>query len=122
MEFLSGAVGVSEGTTAAPPGFQARLALHGQNGSLTLEGGFVPSWKGAGCTEADYVDPQPVSVGGPASPVISPARHRAQLTDLLAAIQAGTPPPVSGEEGVKARTTVLGNSESSATGRWVDVA
>jgi predicted dehydrogenase len=122
VEFLSGALGVIEGTTAVQPGFKERLEIHGQKGSVTLEGGFVTSWKVEGCNEADYVDPQPVAVGGTASPVISHERHQAQLADIIAAIQAGKPSPVSGEEGLKALKIVLGIYESSATGRWVDVA
>lgn len=122
VEFLSGAVGVIEGTTAVQPGFKERLEIHSRKGSVTLEGGFVTSWKVEGCNEADYVDPQPVSVGGSASPAISHERHRAQLADILAAIQAGKPSMVSGEEGLKALRIVLGIYESSATGKWVDVA
>jgi len=121
VEFLGGAVGVIEGTTAVQPACKERLEIHGQNGSVTLEGGFVTSWKVEGCDEADYVDPQPVSVGGSASPAISHERHQAQLADILAAIRAGRPSPVSGEEGLKALMIVLGIYRSSATGRWVDV-
>ncbi len=122
VEFLSGALGVIEGTTAVQPGFKERLEIHGRKGSVTIEGGYVTSWKVDGCSEADYVDPQPISVGGTASPVISHDRHRAQLTDIIAAIQAATPSPVSGEEGLKALKIVLGIYQSSATGRWIDVA
>lgn len=122
VEFLGGAVGVIEGTTAVQPGFKERLEIHGRKGSVTMEGGFVTSWKVEGASEADYLDPQPVAVGGSASPVISHERHQAQLADILAAIQAGRPSPVSGEEGLKALKIVLGIYESSATGRWVDVA
>jgi predicted dehydrogenase len=122
VEFQNGALGVIEGTTAVQPGFKERLEIHGRKGSVTLEGGFVTSWKVEGCDEADYVDPQPVSVGGSASPVISHERHRAQLADIVTAIRAGKPSMVSGEEGLKALKIVLGIYESSATGKWVDVA
>ena len=121
VEFLNGAVGVIEGTTAVQPGFKERLELHGQKGSITLEGGFVTSWKVEGCLEAEFLDRQPVAVGGSASPVISHERHQAQLADILASLRAGRPSPVSGEEGLKALRIVLGIYESSATGRWVDV-
>jgi predicted dehydrogenase len=121
VEFLNGAVGVIEGTTAVQPGFKERLELHGQKGSITLEGGFVTCWKVEGCNEADYVDPQPAAVGGSASPAISHERHQAQLADILSAIRTGSPSPVSGEEGLKALGIVLGIYESSATGRWVEV-
>lgn len=122
VEFLNGAVGVIEGTTAVRPGFRERLEIHGQKGSITVEGGHVTSWKVEGCAEADYADPQPASFGGAASPSISPSNHKAQLADILGAIQAGKPSPVSGEEGLKALKIVRGIYESSATGRWVDVA
>ncbi len=121
VEFLNSAVGVIEGTTAVRPGFKERLELHGTQGSITLEGGFITSWKVEGCVETDYLDRQPVAVGGSASPVISHERHQAQLADILACLRAGTPSPVSGEEGLKALKIVLGIYESSATGRWVDV-
>jgi len=122
VEFQNGAVGVIEGTTAVQPGFKERLEIHGQKGSLTIEGGHVTSWKVEGCPEADYVDPQPASFGGTASPVISHVNHKAQLEDILAAIQAGRPSPLSGEEGLKALKIVLGIYQSSAAGTWVEVA
>lgn len=122
VEFVGGAVGVIEGTTAVQPGFKERLEIHGQKGSVTIEGGHVTSWKVEGCREADYLDAQPASFGGAASPVIANVNHRAQLADILTAIQAGRPSPVSGEEGLKALKIVRGIYESSATGKWVEVA
>jgi predicted dehydrogenase len=121
VEFLNGAVGVIEGTTAVQPGFKERLEIHGQKGSATIEGGHVTAWKVEGCVEADYVDPQPASFGGTASPVITHVNHTAQLADIFGAIRAGRPSPVSGEEGLKALRIVRGIYESSATGRWVEV-
>ncbi len=122
VEFLNGAVGVIEGTTAVQPASKERLEIHGQKGSVTLAGGYVTSWKVEGCAEADYVDPLPASFGGTAGPGISHVNHTAQLADILGAIRAGKPSPLSGEEGLKALKIVRGIYESSATGRWVDVA
>jgi predicted dehydrogenase len=121
VEFAGGAVGVIEGTTAVQPGFQERIEIHGERGSVTMEGGRVTSWKVAGCREADYLDAEAPPFGDPASPAISPVNHQAQLRDILAAIQAGTPSPLSGEEGMKALRIILGVYESSARGSWVDV-
>jgi predicted dehydrogenase len=121
VEFAGGAVGVVEGTTAIQPGFKERLEIHGQNGSVTLEGGRVVSWKVEGCREQDYLDPEMPAFGDPASPAISNVNHKAQLQDILGAIQAGKPSLVSGEEGLKALKLVLGIYESSARGTWVEV-
>jgi len=121
IEFLNGAVGVIEGTTAVQPGFKERIELHGRKGSITLEGGNITTWKVEGCEESDYVDAQKVSYGSTSSPAVSHVNHKAQFAEIVAAIQAGSASSVSGEEGLKALRIVLGIYESSATGRWEDV-
>jgi predicted dehydrogenase len=121
VEFAGGALGMIEGTTAVQPGFKERLEIHGQKGSLTIEGGRITSWKVEGCQEQDYLDPEMPAFGDPASPAISNVNHKAQLQDILAAIRADKPSLVSGEEGLKALKIVLGIYESSASGKWVDV-
>jgi predicted dehydrogenase len=121
VEFAGGALGVIEGATAVQPGFKERVEIHGERGSVTIEGGHVTVWKVAGCREADYLDAQAAAFGDPASPAISPMNHQAQLAAILQAIQTGAPSPLSGEEGLKALRIILGIYESSASGTWVEV-
>ena len=121
VEFSSGAVGVIEGSTAIQPGFKERIEIHGQKGSVTLEGGNITSWKLEGCNEADYVDEIRVSYGSTSSPAISHVNHKAQLEEILAAIQRNADPSVNGEEGLKSLQILLGIYESSEKGRWIDL-
>ncbi len=121
VEFAEGAMGVIEGATAVQPGFKERIEIHGQRGSVILEGGNIREWKVEGCTEADYVDARTVTYGSTNSPAISHVNHTAQFEEIIGAIQAGRDPLVSGEEGLKALRIVLGIYESSAARRWVDL-
>lgn len=121
LEYVNGAVGVIEGSTAIRPGFKERVEIHGQKGSVTLEGGNITSWKVEGCTEADYVDAQKVSYGSTSSPAISHVNHKAQFEEILAAMQQGRESLVNGEEGLKALQIVLGIYESSAKRQWIEL-
>lgn len=121
VEFVNGAMGVIEGSTAIQPGFKERIEIHGQKGSVVLEGGNITAWKVEGCSEADYVDEQKISYGSTSSPAISHVNHKAQFEEILAALQHTAGPSVSGEEGLKALRIILGIYESSEKGRWVDL-
>lgn len=121
VEFVNGAVGVIEGSTAIQPGFKERIEIHGQKGSVIMEGGNITAWKVEGCNEADYVDEQKVSYGSTSSPAISHVNHKAQFEEIVAAIQKNIEPSVNGEEGLKALRIVLGIYESSGRGRWIEL-
>src|SRR5574341_2310337 len=101
LESANGAVGVIEGSTAIQPGFKERIEIHGQKGSVSLEGGNITVWKVDGCNEADYVDEQKVSYGSTSSPAISHVNHKAQLEEIVTSIQQNKDSSVHGEEGLK---------------------
>jgi len=113
IEFINGAVGVIEGSTAIQPGFKERIEIHGQKGSIILEGGNIKEWKVEGCKEEDYVDEQKVSYGSTRSPVISHVNHQAQLQEIIDSIRNNKEPLVNGEEGLRSLQIVLGIYESS---------
>src|SRR4030065_327543 len=101
VEYLSGAVGVIEGSTAIQPSFKERIEIHGEKGSIILEGGSIKEWKVEDCNEADYVDAQKVVYGSSSSPAISHVNHKAQLQNIIHAIRNNQEPLVNGEEGLK---------------------
>ncbi len=121
VEFGNGAIGVIEGSTAIQPGFKERIEVHGQKGSVILEGGNITAWKVEGCNEADYVDEQKVSYGSTSSPAISHVNHKAQLEEIVASIQQNKDSSVHGEEGLKSLRIVLGIYESSEKGQWIEL-
>ncbi len=121
VEFTNGAIGVIEGSTAIQPGFKERIEIHGQKGSVILEGGNITAWKVEGCNETDYVDEQKVSYGSTSSPAISHVNHKAQLEEIVASLRKNTDSSVNGEEGLKSLQIVLGIYESSGKGQWIEL-
>lgn len=119
LEFDNGALGVIESSTAIMPGFKERLEIHGQKGTIILEGGNIKEWKVEGCNEADYVQPEQVSYGKTNSPAISYVNHQAQLQEIISSIINGKEPEVNGEEGLKSLKIVLGVYQSSQKGHKV---
>jgi UDP-N-acetyl-2-amino-2-deoxyglucuronate dehydrogenase len=113
VEYVNGAVGVIEGSTAILPSFKERIEIHGEKGSIILEGGNIKEWKVEGCNESDYVDEQKIVYGSTRSPAISHVNHKAQLQDIVTAMQNDREPLVNGEEGLKSLQVVLGIYESS---------
>ena len=121
VEYINGAVGVIEGSTAIQPSFKERMEIHGEKGSIILEGGNIKEWKVEGCHESDFVDEQKIVYGSTSSPAISHVNHKAQLQEIVTAIQNDREPLVTGEEGLKSIQIVLGIYESSEKRERVDL-
>lgn len=119
VEFNNGALGVIEGSTAIAPSYKERVELHGQKGSIILEGGNIREWKVEGMNESDYIQSEKVSYGVTNSPAISHVNHKAQFEEIFTAIEQGREPLVNGEEGLKALQIVLAIYRSSKTGERV---
>lgn len=113
VEWKNGAIGVIEGGTALWPGVKEKIEIHGEKGSITLEGGNITAWKVEGQVEADHVDAVKVSFGETNSPAISFVNHQAQIEDFIRAVREGVEPAVTGEEGLKALAIVLGVYQSA---------
>ncbi len=121
LRFSSGAVGTIVASTAVFPGFAQRLEITGTEGTVAVEdGALVRSAFGSERHEPGG-GPQ---AGGTAAAASNPAAvaagsHAAQLADLLAAIEEGREPAVSGEAGRAALKIVCAVYESSGSGRTV---
>jgi len=123
LKFRSGAFGVIEGTTSVYPGMDHRIELHGEVGTIRIDGERVVEWKVQG------PDGKPVSreVGemagggsGASDPrAISADGHWIEVQDLALAIRDGRQPLLPGTEGRHALEIILGIYESSRTGREV---
>jgi UDP-N-acetyl-2-amino-2-deoxyglucuronate dehydrogenase len=142
VTFANGAVGSVVASTAAYPGFPARLALHGTRGGAVIEGDRL-----AVLSTVDGVDrggeaanthAMQVATGGTraatravdasaravaaepddgAAPTDTWGRaHRAQLLDLVEAVEHRRPPLVDGQEGRNAVELVRAIYDSARTG------
>jgi UDP-N-acetyl-2-amino-2-deoxyglucuronate dehydrogenase len=123
VRFASGAVGTILSSTAAFPGFPQRLEITGTAGTVTVEdGAIVRRAFGSGEQEPAGAPGAAAAVTGstgsdPAA--LDAAGHAAQIADLLAAIEEGREPAVSGESGRDTLEIVCAVYESARSGRAV---
>ena len=92
LEFESGAIGVIEATTCAYPDFGDRIDLHGERGSVTLEG-LPPQLVSFQVMDEETVDP--------AAYVEDPRpyfAHKLVFEDMMDAVTCGRPPLLCGRE------------------------
>jgi predicted dehydrogenase len=125
VKFQNGALGVIEGSTSVYPGFSRRLELHGDKGSVVLEGNDIRLWAPLepGDEESDLKalagkdqssgasDPMSLEIGG----------HQRQLEDFIEAISRNRPPRVDGREGMKSLSIVLAIYRSAREKRMVEI-
>ena len=120
LRFANGAIGTLDATTAAFPGFPARLEMVFERATAVLRpGGFeihhgdgtVDAWDSPGAAHGGGADPMAYDHGA----------HRALIADFLDAVAAGRDPGVTGEEALRAHRLIEALLESSAAGRPVRV-
>ncbi|HEY6313976.1 MAG TPA: Gfo/Idh/MocA family oxidoreductase [Streptosporangiaceae bacterium] len=126
IRFASGAVGTILSSTAAFPGFPQRLEITGTEGTVIVEdgqivrralrtpGGDGPAPAAAPASVAASAAADPAALGS-----LEVASHAAQIADLLAAVDSGREPAVSGQSAREALEIVLAVYESSRAGRPV---
>ena len=120
LRFSSGALGTIVASTSVFPGFAQRLEITGTDGTVTIEDGAIVrrAFGGAGHEPCDpHAAGTAVAASDPAA--VGAASHAAQIADLLAAVEEGREPAVSGKDGRDALEIVCAVYESSRTGRTV---
>ena len=117
VEFASGARATFEATTAAYPGYQRRLELTTEVGTVTIEHDRVVAADLAG-PAADLVPAAPGDTNpSAASPVVSDARGHARLVaDFVAAVREHRDPLCSGREARQSLAAAQAIYESARTG------
>ncbi len=122
LRFSSGALGTIVASTSVFPGFAQRLEITGTDGTITIEdGAIVRRAFGGGAHEPG--GPHGAAAAAGSNPAaVDVASHAAQLADLLAAIEAGREPAVTGESGRATLEIVCAVYESARTGRPVTLA
>jgi predicted dehydrogenase len=125
VRFASGAVGTILSSTAAFPGFPQRLEITGTEGTVIVEDGQIVrralrTDQGSVSAAGDAAGPASVAASAAADPgSLEVASHAAQIADLLAAVDSGREPAVSGQNAREALEIVLAVYESSRGGHPV---
>jgi predicted dehydrogenase len=122
VTFESGALGTIMSSTNIRPGRQASISIFGEKGSIIIEGGVITEWHVPGVDKPEVEKPAN-NGGGANDPLsISYTNHRKQLEQLLQAIEAGTAPLVTGEDGRRAVELVYAVYDSARTGEEIRLA
>ncbi|QDT63733.1 Gfo/Idh/MocA family protein [Calycomorphotria hydatis] len=125
VRFANGAIGTLEATTSAFPGLLRKTEIHGTEGSAVVEQEELLMWE---FLKKDRKDASirkkfgktSATSGGAADPkAISYEGHKAQLQDLIKAIETGSTPKVDGREGRKSVEIILAIYQASWTGKKV---
>jgi predicted dehydrogenase len=127
LRFANGALGVIEGATSTYPGWNKRIELSGDKGSIILEDDNIKFW------QFENEEPGDEAIrtgggggadigGGAANPLaISNEGHRRQIEDLCNAIREKRQPAIPGREARNAVAVICSIYESAKTGKPVQV-
>ena len=130
VEYRNGAIGVIQGSTAYYPGFAERLEVHGEHGTVVVEGDRTKVWR---------VDPERAKMGkygdgvmGQPTPSLHLAgaaewteddptaawgeQHRLQLEEFAAAVREDRDPFINGEMALEPLRVILAVYESARQG------
>jgi UDP-N-acetyl-2-amino-2-deoxyglucuronate dehydrogenase len=115
IEFVNGAVGVIEGTTSVTPGYDCKIEISGDNGTIILSGDKITSWdipgeedqsEGAAEGKSTAADPTAVTASG----------HTQHVIDLCGAIRENREPEIPGSEARRAVEVIKAIYKSSREG------
>jgi predicted dehydrogenase len=99
-------IGTIVASTAARPGFPARLEIHAERGSVVMENDVITTWA-VEDMESPSTGPDSVIHSGASVAVTDTAGHEAILQDFVDAIRDDREPAVNGESARAASELIL---------------
>lgn len=125
LKFKNGALGVVEGATSVSPGFSRRVEIHGEKGSVILDGNDISAWNLIDTGEEEEalsrLKERDLSNGASDPMALDIHGHRRQLEDLISAIRQDRQPMIDGAEGLKALELVLAVYRSASEKALVEL-
>jgi len=120
LEFENGAYGVIQASTAIFPGLPARLDIHGERGTIIIEGEKLSFLHVEG--EEPY-KAEAVTAAGASSPMsIDVTPFVREFEDIITAIKENREPIVNGAEARRSLQLILSIYESSKSGQPIQLA
>lgn len=126
LKFANGALGAIEASTAAFPGWQRRLEICGEHGSIVLENDEITRWDFRESRPGDDAkragnDSAELGSGASAPNAISFVGHQHQLQNLVDSLRNDTPLVVDGHEARKTVAIVRALYDSADRGAPVQL-
>lgn len=125
LKFRNGAIGVIEGSTAVYPGFLKKLEICGTKGSVILEEESLKAWTFADERPEDeeirkrFINNTETGGGASDPAAIGFIGHARCFENVLAAIENGTEPLITGEEARKSVEIIRAIYKSAQSGQKV---
>jgi len=112
IKFVNGAIGIIEASTGDYPGFEQRIDLYGDEGSIVIRNDKIVEWK------LKNHEPNPSIIEETSEGISSPnmtdvSLYKKQIQDMIEAVRNNKEPFVNGEEGIKSLEIVLAIYKSS---------
>jgi predicted dehydrogenase len=121
LNFKNGAMGTIEGGTSLYPGYEERLEIFGEYGSIIYEGGKIVNCDYKGKKDA-AIDPPKFSSSGASDPMSVDYRlHKIQIEEMVDAIYNDREPLVNGETAIKSLELISAIYESSKEKKLIDL-
>jgi predicted dehydrogenase len=126
LKFGSGALGSIEASTALWPGWQRRIELCGESGSIVLEDDRVSRWEFRSPLPEDAAilaakDTAALGSGASAANAISFVGHQRQIQDLVDSLRENRPLAINGPEARKAVALVRALYASAERGVAISI-
>ena len=126
LRFADGAMGAIEATTAAWPGWERRIEICGEFGSVALEDEKVVRWdfREARAEDAEILAKaarNTTRTGAGASNIIGFEGHQLQIEQMVIALRQGAPMPIGGRAARNAVALVRALYESAERGSPVRI-
>lgn len=119
IDFKNGAFGNITASTAAYPGHPERLEIYGERGSVILESGEILEWNLPDASKKMELKSTAKGSGSSDPLNINHDLHKAQIEDMVNAVQTGSNPMVDGEEARKVLELIQDIYKSSAEKREI---
>ena len=118
LEFENGALGTIEASTSMYTAFPEKIEIHGEKGSVILEGGKIVHWETEQRGKLRIEDNN--SKSGASDPLaIDYTLHKKQLNEIVTSILNGKIPPVNAVEAMRSVAVIEGIYKSSSTGEKI---
>jgi predicted dehydrogenase len=117
LEFVNGAVGVIEGTTSVTPGYNCKIEVSGDDGTIVLDESTITHWDVPG-VEKPASSSDETAAGTAADPLagLAVAGHVRHVEDLVDAIKNDREPAIGGKEARRAVEVIKAIYKSSREG------
>ncbi|MEI6866735.1 Gfo/Idh/MocA family oxidoreductase [Flavicella sp.] len=120
LEFENGAIANIEASTSMYKAFPEKLEIHGEKGSIILEGGKIIHWESEQCGKLNISNTD-LNSGASDSLAIDYTLHKRQLNEIITAIINGNTPPVNVKEAIQSIAVIEGIYRSSLKGEKIDI-